>query len=76
MLQVFTIVAGWVNVIFDWFKARAKAQDDQNKAVSQSQDYHQNDGAQSVTDKQSADAQNAALDQMKKDLDTPKPPKT
>jgi hypothetical protein len=73
IIALFPTLAGWINLVIGWFQARSKAQDDANSAEEKAIVNHQNDGAQSVEDKNSADAQNQSLDDLKKQLDNPIP---
>lgn len=60
-----------VGLAINWWTARQQAQTDQNSAVSTGEAQHENDGAQSAADQDSSDAQNAALDQLAKQMDNP-----
>lgn len=62
-----------VGLVISWFAARKAAQDNADSAQQSAENEHQNDGAQSVADKTSADAQNAALDKLEQQLDNPTP---
>lgn len=61
--------------IINWWNNRKQAQTDQNTAVSNAQTAHQSDGAQSVADQLSSDAQNAAIQAQIKKLDQTEKPK-
>lgn len=73
ILALFPTVAGWINLVVGWFQARSAAQDAANTAETTAMTQHQNDGAQSVSDKDSSDAQNAAIDQLENQIDNPIP---
>lgn len=73
IIAMFPTIAGWINLIVGWFQARAKAQDDQNVAVDKAVTQHQADGAQSVADRDSSDAQNDALTKQEQIRDNPTP---
>lgn len=73
IVAMFPVVAGWINLVVGWFQARAAAQTAADSAETTAMTQHQNDGAQSVSDKDSSDAQNAALDQLEKQIDNPIP---
>lgn len=71
LAAAFPTLASWINLIIGWFTARAQAQSEANQAEANAEADHQNDGAQSVADQVSSDAQNAALDQIAHDIDHP-----
>jgi hypothetical protein len=73
LAAAFPTIASWINLIIGWVQAKVKAQADQNTAVSTAEQDHEQDGAQSVADQNSSDAQNAALDQKLKQIDNPTP---
>lgn len=60
-----------VTAAIGWFQKRQQQQADANQAEQQAEQQHQTDGAQSVADQTSSDAQNAALDQLERQLDNP-----
>lgn len=73
ILALFPTIASWINLIVGYFQARAAAQTAADSAETTAMTQHQNDGAQSVEDKDSSDAQNAALDQLANQIDNPIP---
>lgn len=73
ILALFPTVAGWINLIIGWFQANEAAQNAANSAEASAEIHHQNDGAQSVADKDSSDAQNSALDAAAQAMDNPTP---
>lgn len=62
-----------INAGLQWWTRRKEAQTSAENAENSAIDSHQSDGAQSVADKTSADAQNAALDKLQQELDNPTP---
>ena len=73
ILAIFPTLAGWINAILGWFQAKAAAQNAADGSEQKAEGDHQNDGAQSVVDKDSTDAQNAGLDNAEKQLENPIP---
>lgn len=73
IIALFPTIASWINLVIGWFQKRAADQTAANNAESQAETQHQNDGAQSVDDKTSIDAQQAALDKLKEQIDNPTP---
>lgn len=73
ILGLFPTVAGWINMLIGVFQKRAADQSAAGAAEQSAESDHQNDGAQSVANKASADAQNLALDQIKQSLENPIP---
>lgn len=73
ILAAFPTIAGWINLIVGWFQAKEAAQTAANTSESNAEADHQNDGLQSVSDKTSSDAQNAALDAVQAGLENPTP---
>lgn len=70
---LFPTIAGWINLLIGWFQQKAADQKAANDAETSAEQQHQADGAQSVGDKQSDDAQNAALDEIQQQLENPTP---
>lgn len=62
-----------IGLVITWWANRKAAQDAANSAEGAAETAHQNDGAQSVNDRTSSDAQNQALDDLEKQLDTTPP---
>lgn len=73
LAALFPTIAGWINLILGYFQAKKQAEDAANSAEIKAESEHQNDGAQSVIDQESSDAQNAALDKIKDQLSDPIP---
>ncbi len=73
ILALFPTVAGWINLIVGFFQNRAAAQNSANTAENTAMSEHQSDGAQSVADKISGDAQLAALKKLADQMDNPTP---
>jgi hypothetical protein len=73
IIALFPTIAGWINMLLGWFQAREKAQEDQNNAVDSAVKQHDQDGAQSVADRNSSDAQNDALTKQEQIRDNPTP---
>ena len=73
LAAIFPTIAGWINLVVEWFQARAAAQTASNQAEGQAETQHQTDGQQSVVDGASDDAQNVDLDQQAQQLDNPTP---
>lgn len=73
LLALFPTIAGWINLVIGWFQKRAADQTAADGLEQTAETQHQNDGAQSVEDKISADAQNEALDQLEQGLKDPTP---
>jgi hypothetical protein len=73
IIAMFPTIAGWINMLVSWFQAQKQLQTDQNTAVSTAIQQHEQDGAQSVADQNSSDAQNAALDKKEQQIDNPTP---
>lgn len=73
IVALFPTIAGWINMIIGWFQARAQAQTDQNNAVDTAVQQHDQDGAQSVADRDSSDAQMDALKKQEQIRDNPQP---
>lgn len=70
---IFPTLAGWINLAISFFQKKAADQAAANSAEQNAEAVHQSDGAQSVDDKESADAQNEALDEIKNQLSNPTP---
>lgn len=76
-----TAFIGWLSssfgslmsLVIGWFTTQQQNQANANTAEQSAETSHQNDGSQSVEDKTSADAQNAALDKLEQQLDNPTP---
>ena len=64
--QIISAALSWYTT---WQANRAAAASSEQQAETD----HQDDGAQSVADKDSSDAQNAALDNIENQLDNPTP---
>lgn len=62
----------FIQQLINWWNGRQQAQTDQNTAVSNAQTAHQADGAQSVADQISSDAQLAAIKKQVEQADKPK----
>lgn len=73
ILGIFPTVASWVNLVIGYFQKQSADDAAAAGAELDAEGEHQDDGAQSVADKSSADAQNAALDKIKQDLAPTKP---
>lgn len=73
LATIFPTIAGWINLIIGYFQQKAADQKAANDAETVAEQQHQADGAQSVSDKESDDAQNAALDQIQQQLENPIP---
>lgn len=69
IIALFPTIAGWINLIIGFFQQKAADQKAADGAEQTAVAQHQNDGAQSVVDQQSQDAQDAALDQIKLELE-------
>jgi hypothetical protein len=65
------LVGPWINMVIGWFQAKKAAQAGADTAETAAEAQHLNDGAQSVADRDSADAQNTALDQLAQQIDNP-----
>ncbi len=63
----------FVQQIINWWNARKQAQTDAATAEGTAEAQHQNDGAQSVADRDSADRQNSSLDEAQKKIENPIP---
>lgn len=63
IIAIFPTVAAWINSIVGFFQGKAALQSAANSAETTAESGHEDDGAQSVADMNSANAQNAALDQ-------------
>lgn len=64
----------FISKIIDWFAAKKAEQTAADNAEQTAEQQHANDGLQSVSDKDSSDAQNAALDKIKEELSKPPAP--
>lgn len=62
-----------VSFALSWWNSHEQAITDQSNAVNTALGQHDQDGATSVADTVSSDAQNAALDAAEKQLDNPTP---
>lgn len=60
-----------VSFFLSWWSNKQAAQNAANQAEQNAEQQHSADGAQSVLDQQSDDAQNAALDGLANQLDNP-----
>lgn len=60
-----------VGFVVSWVQQRIASQNAANSAEQAAEGQHQTDGAQSVADQGSSDAQNAALDGLAQQLDNP-----
>lgn len=81
-MAILTAILGWVSQSWfgqlvsaglQWFQTKQQEQSAANTAEQSAESQHQSDGAQSVADQVSSDAQNAALDNIEKQLDNPTP---
>lgn len=79
-----TAILGWlsqgwfgqvVGLVVNWYAARKAAQDAQLAAMQTQEQEHMNDGAQSVSDQDSANTQNDALNKIENGLNAPPPDK-
>lgn len=73
MWSFLTGLLPFLSIIANWWQGKAQAETDATNAEGTAETQHQNDGAQSVDDKDSADAQNTALDDLKEGLSNPTP---
>ena len=71
ILAIFPTVASWANLVIGYFQNKSAEQTAADTAEATAETQHNSDGAQSVADKASDDAQNAALDQADKVHDNP-----
>jgi cell division protein FtsX len=81
-VAILTAIIGWVSqswfgqvvsAALSWWNARVVAQNQANTAEQNAETQHQTDGAQSVADRDSADQQNSALDDLQKQMENPIP---
>lgn len=70
---LFPTIAGWINLLIGYFQAQAAAQTAATNAEGTAETQHETDGAQSVADQQSTDAQNTGLDAIQQGLENPTP---
>lgn len=73
LATIFPTLAGWLNLIIGYFQTSAQNQANQNTSVQSGIAAHNNDGAQSVADQLSTDAQIAALKKLDQQIDNPTP---
>lgn len=71
ILAIIPAVVGWVGDIIGYFQASAAEQTAADAAEQTAEGQHSTDGIQSVTDLNSSNSQNAALDAVEQGLGKP-----